>query len=504
VQAIQDDTTLGGRYRIGGLLGRGGMAEVYHGFDERLHRDVAVKVLKPELAAQPDIRLRFEAEARSAAKLTHPNVVAVFDTGEDEGRPFLVMEQLPGDTLYDRMRSGPVDQAWLLRVAGDVLGALGAAHAAGIIHRDVKPGNILLAKDGCAKVADFGIAKSLDVADADLTTTGQLVGTPAYVAPERLTGSTAGPPSDLYAVGVILYEALAGKKPFGGTTPLEVAYSIRHEEPPALSTLRPDLDHALVAAVETAMARAPEDRFQTAAAMAEALGTGIPSADNDGTILIATADPTMVLATSPTTGASSSSLGTTGGGVAALASAAGAGAAGVRGTRRALRTGGPASRTADRLHEYLRDRRHRTLAVAAGLALILVITLLALGAGAGTGDRASATDQLATRLRSSAATLTNADGAAAPAARDALDKLATRVETGTGAGPAASDALRQLAAWRDSGELSPAAADRLAAVVATVPGASATAYTPPTTAPPAPTDEGSTAPRKGKGKGHGD
>ena len=154
------------------------MAEVYEGHDERLDRAVAVKVLRPEMAADTGVRERFEAEARSAARLSHPNVVAVFDTGEDEGTPYLVMERLPGETLADRMAAGPVDQAWLRRVAGDVLGALGAAHAAGLVHRDVKPGNILLAADGSAKVADFGIAKSLELA-GDLTGTGLLVGTPA-------------------------------------------------------------------------------------------------------------------------------------------------------------------------------------------------------------------------------------------------------------------------------------------------------------------------------------
>ncbi|MDP9442205.1 MAG: protein kinase, partial [Actinomycetota bacterium] len=201
------DTLLAGRYRLGSLLGRGGMAEVYDAFDERLDRWVAVKVLRPEMAAQEGVRTRFEGEARSAARLAHPNVVAIYDTGEEGDTPFIVMERLPGETLADRMAAGPVDTHWLLRVAGDVLLALGAAHAAGIVHRDVKPGNILIAADGCAKVADFGIAKSLEVAaGADLTNTNQLVGTPAYLAPERLNGQPATPQSDLYAVGVVLYE----------------------------------------------------------------------------------------------------------------------------------------------------------------------------------------------------------------------------------------------------------------------------------------------------------
>src|SRR4051812_12720307 len=160
------------------------MADVYDAFDERLSRPVAVKMLREDVVARhPEVRARFEAEARSAARLGHPNVVAVYDTGEDGGIPYIVMERLPGQTLAERLADGPVDLEWLRRVAGDVLGALAAAHAAGIVHRDIKPGNILIAENGCAKVADFGIAKSLEAAGPDLTGTNLLVGTPAYMAP---------------------------------------------------------------------------------------------------------------------------------------------------------------------------------------------------------------------------------------------------------------------------------------------------------------------------------
>ncbi|MGH9151457.1 MAG: serine/threonine-protein kinase, partial [Acidimicrobiales bacterium] len=247
---------LRGRYRLGPLLGRGGMAEVYEGHDERLDRPVAVKVLRAEMAADPGVRERFEVEGRSAARLAHPNVVAVFDTGEEQGTPYLVMERLPGDTLADRMADGPVDQEWLRAVAADVLAALGAAHAAGLVHRDVKPGNILMAADGRAKVADFGIAKSLEVA-GDLTGTGLLVGTPAYLAPERLDGRPATERSDLYSLGVVLYEALAGAKPFTAETPLAMAGAVLNDVPAPLAELRPGVAPDLAAAVERAMARDP-------------------------------------------------------------------------------------------------------------------------------------------------------------------------------------------------------------------------------------------------------
>ena len=170
---VPEQRVLAGRYRLGERLGRGGMADVFDGFDERLHRPVAVKLLRPMMAVREEIRARFEEEAKAAARLAHPNVVGVHDTGEDaDGTPFIVMERLPGETLADRMAAGPLDSEWVRRMAGDVLLALGTAHDAGIIHRDVKPGNILIAPDGCAKVSDFGIAKSLEMT-GDLTTTGR-------------------------------------------------------------------------------------------------------------------------------------------------------------------------------------------------------------------------------------------------------------------------------------------------------------------------------------------
>src|SRR5687767_2510874 len=250
---------LGGRYRLGDRLGAGGMAEVHEGVDERLGRPVAVKLLRESLRRRPEIRRRFEHEARSAARLSHPNVVAVYDTGEEDGTPYLVMERLPGETLADRLANGPVDAGWLRRLAGDVLGALGAAHGAGVVHRDVKPGNILIGEDGCGKVADFGIAKTAEEATGgDTTATGTLLGTPAYLAPERIDGRPATPSSDLYSLGVVLYEALAGRKPFDGDTPVAVAHNVRHAPVPSLGD---DVDPGLAAVVARAMRRDPTGRF---------------------------------------------------------------------------------------------------------------------------------------------------------------------------------------------------------------------------------------------------
>jgi hypothetical protein len=275
-------SVIGERYEIGPLLGWGGMAEVYAGTDRRLGRPVAVKLLAPEMAARPDVRSRFEAEARAAASLSHPNAVAVFDTGEHEGTPYIVMERLRGETLADRIAAGPLDPGVVRAVAEEVLGALGAAHATGLVHRDVKPANILLTADGQAKVADFGIAKSAEAASGgDLTGTGQLLGTPAYLAPERIDGAPATPRSDLWAVGVVLYEALSGTRAFIGETPLATARAVAAGAHRPLAEVRPGLDPALAAAVERAMDPDPSRRVasaEMAAALRNPTGAGVAAA----------------------------------------------------------------------------------------------------------------------------------------------------------------------------------------------------------------------------------
>jgi len=246
------------------------MGEVRAGRDLRLHRDVAVKLLRADMSAQPMVRERFEAEARSAARLVHPHVVAVFDSGEDAGTLFLVMERLAGRTLADAIEDGPMDPGAVRDLGVQILDALAAAHAAGLIHRDIKPANVLAAGQGSWKVADFGIAKSVEVADPALTSTGLIVGTPAYLAPERLAGGQATAGGDLFAVGVVLYEALTGRRSRDLATPM----SPYGQPLPPLDGLRRGLPPDLVAVVTKAMDPDPSARFSSAGEMAACLAAG--------------------------------------------------------------------------------------------------------------------------------------------------------------------------------------------------------------------------------------
>ncbi|MDP9071699.1 MAG: protein kinase [Actinomycetota bacterium] len=239
------------------------------GRDLHLGRRVAVKLLRRDMAEQPSVRQRFVAEARAAARLVHPNVVAVFDAGEEDGLPFIVMECLPGRSLADDIAAGPIDPERVRRIAAEALAALQAAHDAGVVHRDIKPANLLLDDKDAVKVADFGIAKITE--GLDLTTTGMLVGTPAYLAPERLAGHPGSSQSDLYSLGVVLYEALTATKPFVGDTPLALVHAIDQGRPSPLVQARPDLDPKLAAAVERAMEKDADRRFRTAADMARAV-----------------------------------------------------------------------------------------------------------------------------------------------------------------------------------------------------------------------------------------
>jgi serine/threonine-protein kinase len=256
---------LAGRYEVRGRLGRGGMAEVCDGWDTRLRRPVAIKLLHPAVSAQSGMRNRFDAEARAAAALNHPNIVAIYDSGEHDGRPFIVMERLPGGTLADEVHHGPLSQERVRAMLDNVLAALTAAHQAAILHRDIKPGNILLAAGGeTMKVADFGIAKT---PEATNTLTGHILGTIAYLSPERLAGAPACVADDLYAVGVVGYEALAGHRPFPQENMAALAGAILHGRPPQLAGLRPEVDPSLIMLIERAMAHGPRQRFVTAEEM---------------------------------------------------------------------------------------------------------------------------------------------------------------------------------------------------------------------------------------------
>ncbi|MGX9788127.1 serine/threonine-protein kinase [Mycobacterium sp. MMS18-G62] len=294
---MQAPEVLGGRYELRGVLGRGGMAEVRDGWDTRLDRPVAVKLLHPVFTTQPDNRRRFEVEARAAASLNHPHIVCVHDSGEHNGTPYIVMERLSGRTLADVIASGPLPQQQVRSILDDILSALTAAHAAGILHRDIKPANILFNDLGKTKVADFGIAKS---ADAVNTMTGQIVGTLAYLSAERIAGKPASVADDLYALGVVGYEALTGRRPFPQENLPELARAIADDTPPPLTMLRPDVDPALAAVVDRAMARDPHWRFGSAAEMRAALAgrTSGPAAMRPPTMVLATPLPdpsTMVV-----------------------------------------------------------------------------------------------------------------------------------------------------------------------------------------------------------------
>ena len=285
------------RYELGDLLASGGMADVYAARDRVLDRQVALKRLKAHLD-DPVARARFEREARALAGFSHPNAVAVFDAGNDADGPYIVMELLAGPTLAQHLRDhGPLSFAAASAIADQILAALGAAHARGIVHRDVKPANVLFAADGTVKLADFGIAKVMADATADVTMTGELVGTPKYVAPEQAVGGRATPQSDLYAVGVVLYEMVAGAAPFAGDTPAATLAAHQRAPVPDLRTVRPDAPAAFVAVVTRALAKDPAARFADADTMRAALRGATSGADAAPTVPM---DQTTDQTTEPT------------------------------------------------------------------------------------------------------------------------------------------------------------------------------------------------------------
>jgi eukaryotic-like serine/threonine-protein kinase len=249
---------LDGRYRVGARIARGGMASVYEGTDLRLDRTVAVKIMHAGLGDDEAFAARFVREARAAARLSHPNVVAVFDQGEDNGAVFLVMELVSGHTLRDTItKESPMPATRALTLMEPVLSALGSAHRAGLIHRDVKPENVLIADDGRVKVADFGLAKAISTDTQHTATKGVLIGTVSYLAPELVVEGKADARADVYAAGVVMFELLTGSKPHEGETPIQVAYKHVHNDVPAPSSLAPELPAYVDALVARATAREP-------------------------------------------------------------------------------------------------------------------------------------------------------------------------------------------------------------------------------------------------------
>jgi serine/threonine-protein kinase len=267
---VKPQTMLNGRYRVGRKLGDGGMAVVHLGHDLLLGRDVAVKTLRPQFAADPSVRARFAREAHAAASLAHPNIIDVYDVGEDAGAPYIVMELVRGQSLREIIAAEapfhPDDVAELL---AQVAAALDYAHARGYVHRDVKPGNILVDEHGRVRVVDFGIAKGL--ADADLTAAGDGFGTAAYLSPEQAEGLMATPASDVYSLGVVAFELLTGRLPFTAESPVGLAMRHLHDEPPAPSAVMAGVPPRVDAIVLRALAKDPTRRWPSAGAFARAL-----------------------------------------------------------------------------------------------------------------------------------------------------------------------------------------------------------------------------------------
>ncbi|MDI1462608.1 serine/threonine-protein kinase [Catellatospora sp. KI3] len=263
---LDPGVTLGGRYELATLIARGGMGEVWRAQDTVLGRQVAVKVLLPNLAADPGFSARFRAEARAMAALSHPGIVEIYDYGQADGIAYLVMQFVEGESLSSLVRrAGPVEPGHAMRLMAQAARAIHAAHLQGIVHRDVKPANLLLRADGRLALTDFGIARI--VAGDRLTATGEIHGTASYLAPEQVTGEEITATTDVYALGVVAYELLTGRRPFTGDTPLSVALQHVHEPPPPLP---PDVPEPVRDLVARALAKEPADRWPTAAALAHA------------------------------------------------------------------------------------------------------------------------------------------------------------------------------------------------------------------------------------------
>jgi eukaryotic-like serine/threonine-protein kinase len=270
-----NEERIAGRYRLEGRLGAGGMSTVRLAFDERLERQVAVKLLAEHLADDDNFVSRFRREALAAARLVHPNIVQVFDFGLEDttGQHYIVMEFVPGKSCAEILREQrvmPVDD--VLDIVGQACRGLDHAHRNGVVHRDVKPGNLMLSEDGVIKLADFGIAKAAE--HSSITQIGSVLGTAAYLAPEQARGEEAGPAADQYALGVVTYQMLAGRLPYEATSLTELAFKQQRETPPLLHEANPEVPPALGHAVARALALDADARYTHAVAMAEAMRGG--------------------------------------------------------------------------------------------------------------------------------------------------------------------------------------------------------------------------------------
>jgi serine/threonine protein kinase len=287
------DTVIAGRYRLDNVLGRGGMSEVWCAEDLELGRLVAIKLLAPDADTA-----RFEREARAVASLAHPNITQLYDYGEEDGRPYIVLEYVPGGTLEERLRTEkvlPDDEAF--GIAAGIAAGLAHAHARGVVHRDLKPANVLFDEEGRAKLADFGIAR-MAAGEGTLTEAGTVLGTAAYISPEQAMGEPATAASDVYSFGVILFRLLTGRLPFESDDAMRLVMLHRDEPPPPISQFRPDAPAALESTATAALAKNPADRPQNGAALLAELGVPAGGATTGATQLLE-GDATQVLPAAP-------------------------------------------------------------------------------------------------------------------------------------------------------------------------------------------------------------
>jgi serine/threonine-protein kinase len=323
-------TVLGGRYRLVELLGQGGMATIYRARDNQLERDVAVKILRPEYGADPDFIDRFRHEAQSAASLNHPGIVAVYDYGTDPAGPFIVMELVEGEDLATIVRrTGALPPRAAARLVAQSARAVAAAHDRGFVHRDVKPGNIMVTREGRVKVTDFGIARAL--AESALTLPGTTLGSVHYFSPEQARGELATPSSDIYSLGIVLYELLTGRRPWTGDTAAAIATARLTGAVPSPSAAHGGIPPTLEAITREALAPNPEDRFGSAAEMAEALEAFLGEERGEGARAGAAAGAAEMAGIAGAGLAGAAAVGAVGAAAATPGKAAGSGAAGAAG-----------------------------------------------------------------------------------------------------------------------------------------------------------------------------